>query len=352
MPQAHRTLGQPLTGKLRAVHPQAVRLLALAFDARGQSLLHNAVGDAEISSAEPAAGAPVYRVRMACGAGPIEGLLSGHADPAWAMAAGRGLDEGMRRLAAQVLLGTLAEQLRQWGITGIDCTGIEQHSPSPQAAHALGWVSCRRDDALSWAFTLDQMPDAAFHALKRTIAEAPHPAACRLPLALPATVTLSTRTIALTTLQTLRIGDVVVMPCEYGASEHKATAHWGARRGRRLWAQCRLNNLSLTIEGVPQMIDDTDTTAEAGAEDAVNNLDELDIPVRFEVETVAVPLADLQAIRPGYVIELAAPLDAASIRLVAYGQTIGHAELVAVGNRLGARITHMVSRNEPRTAVV
>lgn len=86
--------------------------------------------------------------------------------------------------------------------------------------------------------------------------------------------------------------------------------------------------------------------AEASPEAAPMSLSELDIPLRFELETLPVPLADLEAIRPGYVIELAAPVHAATIRLVAWGQTLGHAELVAVGDKLGARITRLVSRDE------
>ena len=90
--------------------------------------------------------------------------------------------------------------------------------------------------------------------------------------------------------------------------------------------------------------DDQDLLAEPGTEaDAIG---ELELPVRFEIETVSVPLAELEAIEPGYVIELAVPAAEARLRLVSCGQVIGHAELVAVGTRLGARITRMVARDD------
>jgi type III secretion protein Q len=358
MQQAARTHSQVLTGKLKTVHPPAVRLLALAFDARAQSLLQQAALDAQITPAVPGFGAAVYRLRMGSDAGPIEWLLSADADadPALSMAAAPQADERMRRLAAELLFGRVADQLQQWGVTGARCTGIEV-STSPSAAaqsspvmQSLGWVRSQHGAQPAWTFTLAKMPDAVFHALKQQIAFAPNPGASPLQLALPGAVTLCTRTVSLRSLQALNIGDVLVTPCESGAAERSAVAHWGARQGRRLSMLCRLTNLSLTAQGVPQMADDTDTTAEPSAQDMGGSIDELDIPVRFEVETVAIPLADLQAIRPGYVIELATPLEAASIRLVAYGQTIGHAELVAVGDRLGARITRMVPRNERHTA--
>jgi len=77
------------------------------------------------------------------------------------------------------------------------------------------------------------------------------------------------------------------------------------------------------------------------ADHSADPLAGLDIPVRFEIETVPVSLADLESLRPGSVVELATPLAAASVRLVACGQVIGRADLVAVGDRLGARITMM-----------
>jgi type III secretion protein Q len=94
------------------------------------------------------------------------------------------------------------------------------------------------------------------------------------------------------------------------------------------------------------MSDTLDSPDEGSSDEPIDTLRELDIPVRFEIETIAVPLAELEAIEPGYVIELATPVDSAAIRLTAYGQTIGHAQLVAVGDRLGARITRMVTRDE------
>ena len=101
--------------------------------------------------------------------------------------------------------------------------------------------------------------------------------------------------------------------------------------------------------------DDADHSSDGGSDgggdaQVLNSLGELDIPLRFELETVAVPLADLEAIQPGYVIELSTPLEMAQLRLVAYGQVIGHAELVVVGDKLGARITRLVTRDEPQPA--
>ena len=67
----------------------------------------------------------------------------------------------------------------------------------------------------------------------------------------------------------------------------------------------------------------------------------LDLPVQFEIDSVALPLAQLAALRPGYVIELAAPVLDTPVRLVTHGQTVGYGEIVCVGEHLGVRITRM-----------
>lgn len=76
---------------------------------------------------------------------------------------------------------------------------------------------------------------------------------------------------------------------------------------------------------------------------------DLEVPVRFEVDTVAVPLSQIESMADGYVIELAVPLASAPLRLVACGRVIATAELVAVGDHLGARITHLARRDAERT---
>jgi len=67
----------------------------------------------------------------------------------------------------------------------------------------------------------------------------------------------------------------------------------------------------------------------------------LSLPVKFEIDTVAIPVSQLTALRPGYVVELTVPLAESRIRISAHGQTIGFGELVTVGEHLGVRILDM-----------
>ena len=91
---------------------------------------------------------------------------------------------------------------------------------------------------------------------------------------------------------------------------------------------------------------DQDTLPPAATASTADSLGELELPLRFEIETVSIALADLEAIEPGYVIEFDTPVSQARLRLVSCGLVIGEADLIAVGNRLGARITHLVPRHE------
>ena len=84
-----------------------------------------------------------------------------------------------------------------------------------------------------------------------------------------------------------------------------------------------------------------DTPSEQPEDLAAFDVSGLGLPIRFEVDTVAMPVSQLTALRPGYVVELAVPLADARIRLSAHGQTIGFGELVTVGEHLGVRILEM-----------
>jgi type III secretion protein Q len=73
-------------------------------------------------------------------------------------------------------------------------------------------------------------------------------------------------------------------------------------------------------------------------------MDELKLAVRFEIETLPMRLAELETLAAGQVVELVTRLESARVRLVACGQTVGYAELVAVGHQLGARIIRMAGQ--------
>ncbi|MFM0058460.1 type III secretion system cytoplasmic ring protein SctQ [Paraburkholderia phytofirmans] len=132
----------------------------------------------------------------------------------------------------------------------------------------------------------------------------------------------------------------------------RAVAAWGTPGLTRVCAAVELDGQSLVIVKEPNMSEELDpASADAGLaiDDPADpiRIGELELPVQFEIDTVALPLAQLSALGPGYVLELPVPVADAQLRLVAHGQTIGYGELVTVGEHLGIRIIRMAHRHGP-----
>jgi type III secretion protein Q len=208
-------------------------------------------------------------------------------------------------------------------------------------------------------------------------------------LRMTGSIALGARRVPLAALQSLRPGDVLLRTFAPGVAQamHRgaafaARAAWGATSAgmRRIHARVVIDGTQVTVEEKPMMNEeplqaespdmlpgdgdalhsiDVDThdfgrdeppeadprteanATEAEPFDAPLDIGLLDLPVQFEIDSVALPLAQLAALRPGYVIELAAPVLDTPVRLVTHGQTVGYGEIVCVGEHLGVRITRM-----------
>ncbi|MCX4161452.1 MULTISPECIES: type III secretion system cytoplasmic ring protein SctQ [Paraburkholderia] len=77
----------------------------------------------------------------------------------------------------------------------------------------------------------------------------------------------------------------------------------------------------------------------SGAPGAAGVLDALEVHASFELERRTLTLAQLKAMQPGFVIELDQPLNQSVIRILANGMQVGTGHLIAVGNKLGVRIS-------------
>lgn len=169
-------------------------------------------------------------------------------------------------------------------------------------------------------------------------------------LALPGCVLLGQRSFSLHLLKSLRPGDVLLncLPAEATTSEiPDVVIHWGHPRGRRLQARGHLHKRTITIEEKPTMsIDAFDSTPRKhdefeGDSIPIAEMQALEVPIRLELDTIAMPLGHLSSLMPGYVLELPVPATDTQIRLVSYGQTLGYGQLVVVGENLGLQIVKM-----------
>ena len=178
----------------------------------------------------------------------------------------------------------------------------------------------------------------------------------------PGRIVLGARRLSIDTLRALAPGDVLLrslastlFPLVTGAAEHaaaSAVAAWGTPGLIRLHAPVTIDKHTLLIVKEPTMTDtfdpaDPGDSLAADQQEIPIDIGELDLPVQFEVDTVALPLSQLYALRPGYVLELSTPIAEAQLKLVTHGQTIGYGELVTVGEHLGIRILRMAHGDGP-----
>ena len=270
--------------------------------------------------------------------------ISASDDATLAMAAATGLGGRLRSLVVNALLGDALERLAALALPGARIVALAPSTATPPPDEH--WCALRRDGA--------ELCRIAVRTLAANVADALR--AARQPLAgasgwrggmrLAGAVVVAERRLSITLLRSLEVGDVVLLP---GTSTTLDGASGAlcirASTGTSLGAPGRLEGDAITLlEGLRTM--DPDTLPPAATAAAADSLGELELPLRFEIETVSIALADLEAIEPGYVIEFDTPVSQARLRLVSCGLVIGEADLIAVGNRLGARITHLVPRHE------
>ncbi|MGF6483167.1 type III secretion system cytoplasmic ring protein SctQ [Paraburkholderia sp. JPY419] len=195
-------------------------------------------------------------------------------------------------------------------------------------------------------------------------------------LLLPGSIVLGVKALPVATLQELSPGDVLLRalfpgfdaqilasheaapdPAGHGAPAPRAVAVWGTPGLKRLCAAVQFDGPTPILAKEPYMSDKLDS-AFVDAAATVNQADdlirvgELELPVQFEIDTVAMPLAQLSTLGPGYVVEFPVPFADARLRLVVHGRTIGYGELVTVGEHLGVRIIRMAhcAAGRPRSA--
>jgi flagellar motor switch/type III secretory pathway protein FliN len=77
-----------------------------------------------------------------------------------------------------------------------------------------------------------------------------------------------------------------------------------------------------------------------------NRLSDVSVRVQFEIGEVRVPLQELLAAKPGYVMELGQRIDQHSVSVVLDGAEIGRGRLVRVGDCLGVRLDKVYGAQE------
>ncbi|WP_439893282.1 type III secretion system cytoplasmic ring protein SctQ (plasmid) [Ralstonia sp. 25C] len=174
-------------------------------------------------------------------------------------------------------------------------------------------------------------------------------------IGLPVHARIASRQCATATLASLAPGDVLLgwghHAYQPDAEEGALHLTFGNRRQLHFTAHAHYKEGTVTILDVPTLADDdtptADNTAQDGAYDAADGIavEALEVPVHLEVAVMSLPLAELAALAPSHVLQLPVLLRDATVRLVCHGQTLGHGQLVAVGDHLGLQISAMSARH-------
>jgi len=333
----------PIASRLPTIGSDAAHAARLLHDLRNAAVWRAIDPSLAIVAAAAPEGGDRYLLRLACDAGDVAVVLAAPGDVALALVAADDLGDALRALAAHALFEPAAARLRAAGLAGAHAMSVSRVAAG--AGPRGAWCALRHGATERARFAVASMPAAVGERLRALAAGAARNELFER-LALPAAATVARRGVSLGTLRSLVAGDVLLLPAAVPSLEGaRAVLQALPTGGRGVAVAGRIEGQSFIAEGVLHMSDDAQDIV-PDADDPADALGDLELPVRFEIETVAVPLCELEAIEPGYVIELAMPVADARLRLVSCGQVIGHAELVAVGDRLGARITRMVVRDD------
>lgn len=337
---------------LPRIDAEAVHWSRVLHDARLGRLLLQHWPDVTLT---PASALPAemehYRVEFTDGDSTFRVEIVGCDHPALKIFAGRPGCSGTQCLAATVLCAIPLELMQTLGLGHWTPTGlnrIDGHTAFACGELASAWVAVRCNGRCLCLLRITCSTPSLRHKLEALI-DAQPPCNARLnSWAVSSRVVLHQQEYSVELISTLALGDVLLMQPipdpENGLAVH---VRWGSASGRffQTKAILKASQMQIQIQAAPALMADENLQDSADtAYRSPGSINDLTIHVRFEIETVAMALSDIVSIKPGYVIELNTPIAGAAIRLVACGEIVGHAELVAVGGQLGARITYMVDR--------
>ena len=317
----------------RVLHDRRLASVWRALDPRGRLALH--------AVAAPGPGR-VHAMKFQCDAGEVCVAVAMADDAAIALASAADIGDALRELAAQALFGELMQRMAASVLPGARAIGVIVLPR--EAVPRDGWCAIRRGAGeVARIAALDVTP-AVCDAMLRRLRASGTGCAWRSRLRIGGAVSVAHRAMSVDVLSSLRPGDVLLLPVAR-LEDAPGVLRLASCDGRSLTASGRVRAGHFVVaEGLHMMDDDPALLADSGAD--ADSLGDLELPVRFELETVSMPLAELEAVEPGYVIEFAMPVEQARLRLVSCGQVIGYADLVAISGRLGARITRLVARDD------
>jgi type III secretion protein Q len=225
------------------------------------------------------------------------------------------------------------------GLADSQAAGAELVAAGPAARELQLELRWAMGGARNGKFVLTALDAAALRTMRHALVGRPLPLVRHRGLRLPGRFIVGQRHMPVARADALRPGDVIVPESPANADDTRGSLVFGALPARHWIAAASCRGVVITINERPRMSNGSTNGKGAPAPgESTLPINELDVPISFEIETSSLSLSELEAVEPGYVFELPAPIKGANVRLTVYGQVIGLGELVSVGDQLGVRI--------------
>ncbi|WP_175964369.1 type III secretion system cytoplasmic ring protein SctQ [Burkholderia pyrrocinia] len=265
-------------------------------------------------------------------------------------------DRTLRDALACALLAPLTVALEQAGSAGWQVARLARtHTGTHPAGHdAVSFVS------LSFQLNGERhrarvgLDSAATHEVARLLNTMTPARAFPFPsIPVAGRLGIGAKPLRTSVLRSLAPGDVLLGAIEPAlatpGTSFSTIAVWGTPRLMQMLAPVKSDGRTVTLLEDPFMTQDPSPSSH-DAPDRADPVDvgALEVPVNLEIDTIALSIDQLAALRAGYIMELPRPAAEMPIRLVACGQLIGRGELVTVGEQLGVRILDMAQRDDSR----
>lgn len=162
-------------------------------------------------------------------------------------------------------------------------------------------------------------------------------------LRIPVSFSLGSTQIRLREVGSICPGDIInIDEWKSSGAGIVVTAELGGLRGKRLVGIAEGSRITIQQSKDKPMNRDNSALASTADEVAglpIDRLDALEVALRFEVGDLQVTLGELKSIGAGHVFDLGQPLNRSPVRILAHGNVLGKGHLVAVGDRLGVRVS-------------
>ena len=261
----------------------------------------------------------------------LDGLLPGHREGA--------LPEALRLAALEVALDqalSLLEQAAGQTLVLAGYTGGTLPAGSPALSVPFSLIPETGGAPVTGRADFDAAALARLSARLLSLPRRTNPSWDRLVLALP--LVMGGAALSVRDLGSLAAGDIIVLDKNPADSELTFTVPFAPGRGFVV----RVDGERATVLDIRRTaVAETATTGntQAGG-DRVGNVDDVEIPLSFDLGEIVLTLSELRSVGPGHVFALTG--DARRpVTIRAHGRKIGAGDLVQVDQRLGVRVLHL-----------